>query len=150
MAGTKDLMEGFDSARWQVDGSMIPLDWFEALGKLDPSAPSTSKLAPSGMVFTKIADATDLPPGTAVAVDFNGETVALFNVGGTIYAIADTCPHLGGRLSEGEVNGTVVACPLHGSTFDITTGDVTGPPAASPVTRYDVRVRSNEIQITTP
>ena len=100
--------------------------------------------------FMKIADATDLPLGAAMAAEFMGEEVALFNVGGTVHAIADTCTHLGGPLSEGEVDGAEVTCPLHGATFDITTGNVTGPPATSPVTRYDVRVRSNEIQITTP
>ena len=97
--------------------------------------------------FTKIADAADLPPGTAMSAEFLGKTVALFNVGGAVYAIADACTHVGAPLSEGEVDGTVVTCPLHGATFELTTGDVTGPPAASSVTRYEVRVEGDAIQV---
>jgi nitrite reductase/ring-hydroxylating ferredoxin subunit len=99
--------------------------------------------------FTKIADATDLPPGTAIAADFKGEKVALFNVDGVIYAIADTCTHVGGPLSEGSVDGTDVTCPLHGAVFDLTTGGAKGPPAGGDVTKYEVRVEGDEIQIAT-
>ncbi len=100
--------------------------------------------------FTKVADAKDLPLGKSTCVESGGEKVALFNVDGTIYAIADTCTHLGGPLSEGEVDGTVVTCPWHGASFDLTTGSVTGPPANSGVTRYQVRVEGDEVQIASP
>ena len=100
--------------------------------------------------YTKIADAADLSPGTAMSTEFGGAKVALFNVEGTVYAISDTCTHRGGTLSEGTVDGTTVTCPLHGATFDLTTGNATGPPASAPVTRYDVRVEGDEIQITAP
>ncbi len=97
--------------------------------------------------FQKVADSMDLPPGTSMCIELSGEKVALFNVGGAVYAIADACTHVGGSLSEGEVDGTVVTCPLHGATFELTTGDVTGPPAASAVTRYEVRVEGDAIQV---
>ena len=48
------------------------------------------------------------------------------------------------------MDGTTVTCPLHGATFDLTTGNATGPPASAPVTRYDVRVEGDEIQIAAP
>ncbi len=97
--------------------------------------------------FQKVAESKDLPPGTSMCIELSGEKVALFNVGGAVYAIADACTHVGGSLSEGEVDGTVVTCPLHGATFDLTTGNVTGPPAASSVTRYEVRVEGDAIQV---
>jgi len=97
--------------------------------------------------FTRVADAKDLPPGQSLCIEFGGEKVALFNVEGTLYAISDTCTHRGGPLSEGEVNGTDVTCPLHGARFDLTTGSVKGPPASSPVTYYKVQVEGDEIQI---
>ena len=97
--------------------------------------------------FIKVAEAKDLPAGKSMCVESAGNKVALFNVDGTIYAVADTCTHAGGPLSEGEVDGTVVTCPWHGATFDLTTGEVTGPPAGSGVARYQVRVESDEIQI---
>ena len=100
--------------------------------------------------FTKVADSKDLPLGKSTCVEFAGERVALFNVSGTLYAISDTCTHRGGPLSEGDVDGTVVTCPLHGATFELTTGGVTGPPAALDVKRYQVRVEGDEIHIAAP
>ncbi len=100
--------------------------------------------------FTKVGDVVDVPPGKSVAVEFGGEKVALFNVDGTFYAVSNTCTHAGGPLSEGQVDGTVVTCPFHGATFDLTTGSVTGPPAGSAVTCYQVRVEGDEIQIAAP
>ncbi len=71
----------------------------------------------------KVAEANDVPPGTAKAVEAEGRRIALFHSGGGYFAIDDACTHRGGPLSEGEVEGTVVTCPLHGATYDITTGN---------------------------
>ena len=98
----------------------------------------------------KVAETNEVPPGTAKAVDVEGRPVALFNIDGTYYAIDDTCTHRGGPLSEGEVDGTVVTCPLHGATFDITTGNVLGPPASEGVAHYNVQVDGNDIKVETP
>ena len=97
--------------------------------------------------IVKVAETKDVPPGTAVAVDLEGRAVALFNVDGRFYAIDGTCTHRGGPLSEGELDGTVVTCPLHGARFDVTTGEVLGPPAARGVGRYDVRVEGEDVKI---
>jgi nitrite reductase/ring-hydroxylating ferredoxin subunit len=97
--------------------------------------------------LVKLAETKDVPPGTAVAVDLEGRVVALFNVDGRFYAIDGTCTHRGGPLSEGELDGTVVTCPLHGARFDVTTGEVLGPPAAAGVGRYDVRVEGEDVKI---
>ena len=98
----------------------------------------------------RVAEKKDVPPGTAKAVDVEGRAVALFNVDGTYYAIADTCTHRGGPLSEGAVEGTVVTCPWHGATFDVTTGNVLGPPAAEGVAHYNVQVDGNGIKVGSP
>ena len=100
--------------------------------------------------FKKVADASDLSPGTSICVELDGEKVALFNVAGTVHAISDTCTHVGGPLSSGQVLESTVTCPLHGSVFDLTSGQVLGPPASSPVTCYQVRVEGNEIQVAAP
>ena len=97
--------------------------------------------------FTRVADAKDLPPGKSTCIEFGGEKVALFNVDGTIHAIADTCTHAGGPLSDGEVDGTDVTCPFHGAVFDLTTGSAKRPPASEAVTHYEARVEGDEIQI---
>ena len=76
---------------------------------------------------TKVAKANDLAPGKAMCVEVAGQKVALFNLDGSYYAIGDSCTHVGGPLSDGEVDGKVVTCPLHGAQFDVTTGGVLGP-----------------------
>ena len=97
--------------------------------------------------FIKVASAADLAPGEAKCVEVAGKKLALFNVEGNFYAIDDTCTHRGGPLSQGEVNGMVVTCPFHGARFDVTTGQVLGPPAARGVGRYDVRVEGEDVKI---
>ncbi len=76
----------------------------------------------------KIANTEDVKEGSAIAVNVAGNSVALFNVEGTYYAIDDTCTHRGGPLCEGEVEETEVTCPWHGATFDLTNGSVLTPP----------------------
>ena len=71
------------------------------------------------MAFTKVATVEEIPPGTARQFTVNGRKLALFNVGGAVYAIDDTCTHRGGPLSEGLVAGTKVTCPWHGAVFDV-------------------------------
>ena len=55
----------------------------------------------------KVAETKDLPPGSAAAFEVEGQSIALFNVAGTFYAIDDTCPHSGGPLSQGQVDGAI-------------------------------------------
>ena len=95
----------------------------------------------------KVATLSDLPPGTCRQVDVDGRAVAVFNVDGAIHAIGGTCTHRGGPLGEGELDGTVVTCPLHGAQFDVTTGQVVGPPAAQSVPAYTVLVQGEDIKV---
>lgn len=88
--------------------------------------------------------AGDLQPGQTKLVQLDGQGVAVYNVGGTFYATADECTHRGGPLSEGDLEGTVVTCPFHGSRFDVTTGKVVRGPADKPVQTFRV-VRDGEI-----
>ena len=97
--------------------------------------------------FIKALTTGELPAGKAVAVELNGKKVAVFNVDGTFYAIDDTCTHRGGPLSEGQVDGTVVTCPWHGAEFDVTNGQVLGPPAPGGVTSYEVKLEGNDVMV---
>ena len=71
----------------------------------------------------KVADVTDLSPGQGKVVHVEGQDIALFNVGGAIHAIHNTCLHRGGPLGQGELEGTTVTCPWHGWQYDVTTGN---------------------------
>ena len=97
--------------------------------------------------FVKVAKTEDLAPGQGKMVEAGGKTIALFNVDGDYYAIDDTCTHKGGPLSEGELDGKEVTCPWHGAVFDVTTGELLGPPAMEGVACYKVRVSGNSIEI---
>jgi len=100
--------------------------------------------------LVKVADLKGCAPGTALKVEAAGQHVALFNVGGTFYAIGDTCTHRGGPLSEGTVSGTEVTCPWHGATYDLRTGNVTGRPAVRGVPSFKVVIEGDNIKVEVP
>ncbi len=100
--------------------------------------------------FHTVADVKDLTPGSCKGVEAGGQQIALFNVGGTYYAIGDACTHRGGSLSDGTLEGTTVTCPLHGAEFDVTTGKNLTPPAPGSVPSYKVRIEGNQVQVEIP
>ncbi len=102
------------------------------------------------MPLMNIAKTSDLAPGSGKVVEAEGETLALFNIEGTFYAIGNTCPHRGGRLGEGSLEGNTVTCPLHGAQFDVKTGEVLAPPAAMGVKSYPVSVEGEDVLIELP
>jgi len=81
--------------------------------------------------FVKVATLADLPAGKAMTVEVSGTPVALYNVGGTIYATTNTCPHRGGPLGEGDLDDKVITCPWHGFQFDVTAGRCLTNPAVT-------------------
>jgi nitrite reductase/ring-hydroxylating ferredoxin subunit len=97
--------------------------------------------------FVKVATIDEVAPGQARLVESGGKEIALFNVDGSFHAIDNNCTHVGGPLCEGDLNGTEVTCPWHGATFDVTSGQVLGPPAGAPVNRYNVRIEGSDIEI---
>ena len=74
--------------------------------------------------LSKIAETKDVAPGSGKVVEAEGHSIALFNVGGTFYAIDNACSHRGGPLGEGALTGEVVTCPWHRAQFNVETGAV--------------------------
>jgi nitrite reductase/ring-hydroxylating ferredoxin subunit len=72
--------------------------------------------------------------------------VAVFNVAGKIFAMADSCPHAGGSLGMGKLDGSIVTCPWHGMKFDVTTGCFAGR-ADNGVVSYRVKVVDGKIMV---
>lgn len=97
--------------------------------------------------FVKVAAIGELAPGQAKKVQVDGKILALFNLGGGYHAIDDSCPHRGGPLSEGPLEGDVVTCPWHGSKFNVKNGNVLTPPARSAVSSYRVRVSGSDLEV---
>jgi nitrite reductase/ring-hydroxylating ferredoxin subunit len=96
-------------------------------------------------LLARCGRADEVPPGAAKVVQINEHVVAIFNLGGRLHAIDNTCPHQGGPLGEGylEENG-VVSCPWHGWTFDLRSGISPIDPDMK-VGCYPVRVEGGEI-----
>lgn len=97
--------------------------------------------------FIKVAELSEIPPGTSRRVEVNGYTIALFNIGGQVYAIDDTCTHEQASLSEGTLHGEIVACPRHGARFHVPTGRVLSLPAVRSVATYPVRVEGGAVYV---
>ena len=72
--------------------------------------------------WQRVAAFADLPAGECGEYVAGDRIVALFNVEGTFYALDGICPHQGGPLGRGSLNGCIVTCPWHGFQFDVTTG----------------------------
>lgn len=97
----------------------------------------------------------EVPPGSAKMIRVEGRPIAIFNLNGDFYATDDNCPHEGGPLSEGFIDGENVTCPWHGATFDILSGKTLEPPAGEkmgpPVDRgvacYRVRIVGARVEI---
>jgi nitrite reductase (NADH) small subunit len=99
--------------------------------------------------FVTVAAVSEVPPGQGRVVDVGTLSIALFNVGGTFHAIDNTCPHRGGPLGLGFVQGDTVTCPWHNWTFDVTTGRHVLSAKVS-VPRYEVRVVGSDVQVRLP
>jgi nitrite reductase/ring-hydroxylating ferredoxin subunit len=101
--------------------------------------------APAEGGMFEVAKLAELPAGSRKLVYVGGEAVALFNVDGSLRAIADRCSHARGPLSEGELEGDTVTCPWHGARFDLGNGVPLDLPATAPVAIYPVEVRGDAI-----
>lgn len=77
----------------------------------------------SNAQFTKVADVSELPPeGEAREFQIDGRQICVANVDGKYYALDNVCPHQGGPLGMGYLEGKKLVCPWHGWEFDATTG----------------------------
>jgi len=70
----------------------------------------------------RLAAASDCPPGSAMECIAADRIVALFNVNGQFFALDGICPHQGGPLGKGWLDGCLITCPWHGWQFDVKTG----------------------------
>jgi nitrite reductase/ring-hydroxylating ferredoxin subunit len=96
--------------------------------------------------FVKMATLDELPQGSAKEVEHEGRVYAIFNVGGLLLAIDGICPHQGGPLAEGAVEGTTVTCPWHGWQFDLQSGTM---PSGSRIRQavFEVKVEGQDVLV---
>jgi nitrite reductase/ring-hydroxylating ferredoxin subunit len=102
--------------------------------------------------FYTVAKVTDIGPGEMkyVEVGPDYEPVCLINLDGEFYALDDCCTHEEASLSDGEIVGDEIECPLHGGSFEIKTGMPASFPVVVKAKTYQVRVEGDDIQIALP
>jgi 3-phenylpropionate/trans-cinnamate dioxygenase ferredoxin component len=95
------------------------------------------------MALQRVCRISELGPGDVRRID--NPPIAVFNVEGALFAISDICTHAEASLSEGQVDGQTVECPLHGACFDLRTGEALTPPATEPVQTYAVVLQDDDV-----
>lgn len=97
--------------------------------------------------FVTVGGAGDVPDGGMRLFEVEGQRVAVARIGGVLHAFDDVCTHQLCSLADGDLDGTTVMCPCHGSEFDVTSGEVLTPPAVDPVQTFEVREEGDALQI---
>jgi 3-phenylpropionate/trans-cinnamate dioxygenase ferredoxin subunit len=97
--------------------------------------------------FRAVASLDEVPPGTMLQVELDGQKIVLAHVGERVFALHDQCTHEEFPLSSGELVGQQITCVLHGARFDLETGAPRALPAVRPVKTYETRVEGEEIRV---
>jgi 3-phenylpropionate/trans-cinnamate dioxygenase ferredoxin component len=95
----------------------------------------------------RVSAASKLGEGEMRVFDIDGTKVSVAAAGGCLYAFDDACTHMGCSLGAGELAGTTVTCPCHGSQFDVTSGAVLRGPAQQPVRSRSVEVDGQDLLV---
>src|SRR5580765_5217232 len=96
--------------------------------------------------FKKITTVDNVPAGQGKIFEMDSNSIAVWNMGGNFVAFQNMCPHRGGPVGEGEMEGNIITCPWHGWSFDVTTGISMVNPNAK-LTKYEVKVEGADIMI---
>jgi nitrite reductase/ring-hydroxylating ferredoxin subunit len=97
--------------------------------------------------FVAVLPERELAESRARRVEARGLPVVLVRQAGQIYALADSCAHLGGPLSDGEVDAVSIRCPWHGSRFGLEDGRILEGPSTFTQPCFETRVRDGQIEV---
>lgn len=98
------------------------------------------------MSWHTVAKVAEVPPGASREVVAGDRIVALYNIDGEFFALDGVCPHQGGPLGKGVLQGCVVTCPWHGWQFDVRNGEFQLRKSfVHP--RFNIRVEGDEVQV---
>jgi nitrite reductase/ring-hydroxylating ferredoxin subunit len=99
--------------------------------------------------FYTVASVSDIGPGEMKYVEAgkNDDPIVLINIDGEFFALTDTCTHEDASLSDGQIVGDEIECPMHGGAFEIRTGLPAAFPVVVPAKRYPVRIVDQDVQI---
>ncbi len=95
----------------------------------------------------RAASVAEVPVDEGLVVTCGGEEIAIFNVDGAFFGCSARCPHAGGPLAEGFLDGTTVTCPWHGWSFEL---NCHGNAPRDGVIRYRVVAEGNDLFVELP
>ena len=95
--------------------------------------------------FVRACALSQVPEPGTFGVEVGGRPLVIVRSEGQVYALDEFCTHEEVSLVDGEVYDCTIECWLHGSCFDLRTGNPTGPPATKPVATYPVKVEGNDV-----
>jgi 3-phenylpropionate/trans-cinnamate dioxygenase ferredoxin subunit len=105
------------------------------------------------MAFERVCGLAEVPENGALRVELADVDIAVVRFEGEVYALEDKCSHADVPLSEGDVElfggAPTIECFLHGSCFDLRTGEPTNLPATEPVDVYPVRLEGEDVLVDT-
>ena len=104
----------------------------------------------SEIEFHAVAKTGELDDGEAMQVLIGKKEVAIYNLGGEIFATDDICTHAYASLADGYVEDGLIECPLHGACFDIRTGEAKTPPATENLKIYEVKIEGDDVMVGMP
>jgi 3-phenylpropionate/trans-cinnamate dioxygenase ferredoxin component len=99
------------------------------------------------MTAIRVCGLSDLKDEVPAGFKLDGVPVVLVRQAEQVYALADVCSHAEIALSEGEVTGSGLECWLHGSCFDLATGEPSSPPASESVDTYAVTIVGDDVYV---
>ncbi len=109
------------------------------------------------MKTVRVASTADVPAGKMKKVNIGGKDILIANLNGEFCALNNKCPHMGGSLAEGILEGGTVRCPKHGARFDLKAGTAIGKAQMGPLKFkpkdaecYQVKVEGTELIVTLP
>src|SRR5262245_37498352 len=105
---------------------------------------------PAKADYIAVATTAELPNGARKLLEIDGKPLAVFNIAGAFYAIADICSHDDGPVAEGDLEGYEIECPRHGARFDVRNGKVLSFPAIVDIPAYPVKVVDGEVLVGLP
>ncbi len=100
--------------------------------------------------YVAVADVGELGNGERLFLEIDGESIAIFNIAGKLYAIDDVCSHDQGPVAEGDLVDHSIECPRHGARFDLESGKALSMPAVVDIAAYPVRIEEQQILVGLP
>ena len=97
--------------------------------------------------YIQVASVQDIKPGKLGCAEVDGHRILLANIDGEFFATDDMCTHEDASLSTGALRDDCVSCPLHGSRFNVRTGEPREEPATVALRTYPVRIEGDAVMV---